>query len=235
MGALTRAVSKQLLPVYDKPMIYYPVSTLLHVGIREILIISTPHDLPCIKTLLGHGCSVGANFHYAVQPEPQGIAQAFLIGKDFINDEPVCLILGDNLFIGCDRQIASQVSLKSGAVIFLHEVSSDKIKNYGVAEIDINDNVVSIEEKPAQPKSNLAVTGIYMYDETVVHVVRELKPSARGELEITDLNRAYLKDHKLKAIRLNQDADWRDMGTPDALLDASNFVRRVGQYHGSLS
>ena len=219
---VTLAACKQLQPVYDKPMIYYPLSTLMVAGIREILIISTPHDTPRFEQLLGDGSRFGINLSYAVQNEPKGIAQAFLVGKDFIHNEPVALVLGDNIFHGnLDLQeIAS--GFTDGAKIFGYPVKDPE--RYGVVGIDSQHKVVSLEEKPASPKSNYAVPGLYFYDETVVERTRKLTPSARGELEITDLNLAYLADDQLSVKLLSRGIAWLDTGTHTSLLEASHFV-----------
>jgi len=219
---LTQVASKQLMPVYDKPMIYYPLATLMLAGIRDILIVSTPHDVPRFQNLLGDGRQWGIRLDYAVQPEPKGIAQAFLIGEEFINGEPVCLILGDNLFYGrmeLDRIVAD---FKGGATVFGYQVSDPE--RYGVVEFDRSGKVLSLEEKPQTPKSHYAVPGLYIYDERVVEMTRQLQPSGRGELEITDLNLAYLKRGKLKVEKLGRGIAWLDTGTHTSLLEASHFI-----------
>ena len=219
---LTQVASKQLMPVYDKPMIYYPLATLMLAGIRDILIVSTPHDVPRFQNLLGDGRQWGIRLDYAVQPEPKGIAQAFLIGEEFINGEPVCLILGDNLFYGrmeLDRIVAD---FKGGATVFGYQVSDPE--RYGVVEFDRSGKVLSLEEKPQTPKSHYAVPGLYIYDERVVEMTRQLQPSGRGELEITDLNLAYLKRGELKVEKLGRGIAWLDTGTHTSLLEASHFI-----------
>jgi len=229
---VTQAISKQLLPVYDKPMIYYPLSALLLAGIRDILIISTPQDTPRFEALLGDGAQWGITLQYAVQPSPDGLAQAFLIGKAFLAGEGCCLVLGDNLFYGHDfaltlRTAAAQTS---GATVFAYPVNDPE--RYGVVEFDANRRVISLEEKPAKPKSRYAVTGIYFYDAQVVSVAENLKPSPRGELEITDVNRWYLERNQLRTEVLGRGLAWLDTGTHDSLLDASNFIQTIEQRQG---
>jgi len=229
---ITKSISKQIVPIYDKPMIYYPLSVLMLAGIRDILIISTPRDLPVYEELLGDGSQLGMNFSYRVQLKPNGIAEAFIIGEEFIKDESVALILGDNVFYGYGftgilREVAS---LKEGAYIFGYYVNNPSA--YGVVEFDDQWNVLSIEEKPKEPKSNYAVPGLYFYDKNVVDIAKNLKPSARGELEITDVNREYLNNKKLKVKVLGRGFAWLDTGTHDALLEASNFVQTVQKRQG---
>ncbi len=229
---LTKTLSKQLLPVYDKPTIYYPISTLMLAGIREILIISTPRDLPMIKTLLGDGNELGLKLSYAEQPKPEGIAQAFVIGAEFIGNSPVCLILGDNIFYGHELsgKLESAAGLTTGANVFAYHVQDPE--RYGVVEFDKKGNAISIEEKPKAPKSSWAVTGLYFYDSKVVSIAKNLKPSARGELEITDLNRAYLAAGTLEVTTLGRGVAWLDSGTYDSLLSASQFVQTIEQRQG---
>ena len=228
----TKAVSKQLLPVYDKPTIYYPLSVLMLGGIRDILIISTPRDLPLIRTLFGDGSHVGLRFAYAEQATPGGIAQAFLIGRQFIDDTPVCLILGDNIFYGHDLtlMVEQSVKLTSGARVFAYQVQDPE--RYGVVEFDSTFRAISIEEKPAKPKSNWAVTGLYFYDGDVVREAEQLRPSARGELEISDLNRRYLERGKLEVQPMGRGIAWLDTGTPESLLSSSLFVQTLEQRQG---
>ncbi len=228
---LTLAVSKQLMPIYDKPMIYYPLSVLMMADISEILIISTPHDLPNFEKLLGDGKQIGCNFSYAVQEIPNGIAQAFVIGEKFIGDDKVALILGDNIFYGTGfQEILMENNNPDGGVIFAYHVSDPK--RYGVVEFDENNNAVSIEEKPEQPKSNFAVPGLYFYDNSVVEVAKNIKPSARGEYEITDVNKHYLNEEKLKVGVLSRGTAWLDTGTFNSLLEASQYVEVIEHRQG---
>jgi len=224
---ITRVISKQLLPVYDKPMIYYPLSTLMLAGIRDILVISTPADLPRFSDMLGDGSSLGLNFSYVAQPSPDGLAQAFLLGADFIGKDTVSLVLGDNIFHaqGLSGALQKAAALKKGGTIFAYPVRDPE--RFGVVEFDKNQKVLSIEEKPTQPKSRYAVTGLYFYDNDVVDIARSLKPSARGELEITDVNNAYLKRDDLTVELTGRGWAWFDTGTHDSLLRAANFVRMI--------
>ncbi len=221
---LTTVISKQLLPVYDKPMIYYPLSTLMLFGIKDILIISTPQDTPNIEKLFGDGSRLGMHLEYRIQPEPKGIAQAFTIGADFIGDDDVCLILGDNIFYMGEqfKLFREEISKNTGGTVFGYHVSDPE--RFGVVEFDKDFHAVSIEEKPKQPKSNYAVVGLYFYKSDVVEKARKLKPSARGELEITDLNRTYLEEGRLNVVPMKRGNAWLDAGTPQSLLEASNFI-----------
>lgn len=231
MYPLTMAVSKQLMPVYDKPMIYYPLSVLMMAGIREILFISTPHDLPMFEKLLGDGKRLGCNFQYEVQPSPDGLAQAFIIGEKFVGKDKVALILGDNIFYGSGMQnILQSNSDPDGGVVFAYHVLDPE--RYGVVEFDANKKVISIEEKPKQPKSNYAVPGLYFYDNDVVAIAKALKPSPRGELEITDVNNEYLRRGKLKVAPMSRGTAWLDTGTFDSLMQAGNFVQVIEQRQG---
>ena len=230
---ITCAISKQLLPVYDKPMIYYPLSTLMMAGIREVLIISTPVHIDRFKDLLGDGSKYGMKFEYAIQEKPVGLADAFILGKDFIGDDNVALILGDNMIYGSriERVLKAANRLEEGGVIFGYQVSDPT--SYGVVEIDAMGNAISIEEKPKKPKSDLAVPGIYFYDNNVVKIAKSIKPSERGELEITDVNKAYMDAGKLKVIPLGNGYAWFDTGTPDRLADASDFVKAIELRQGT--
>lgn len=227
---LTITTSKQMLAVYDKPMIYYPLSTLLLAGIRDILVISTPHDLPGFKALLGNGENLGVNFQYAAQAEPRGIAEAFVIGADFIGESPVCLILGDNLFYADMDFLRTPLGRRDAATVFGYPVQDPE--RYGVVEFDADGKVLSIEEKPKHPKSKYAVPGLYAYDNRVVEIARDLAPSGRGELEITDVNRRYLDWGELKVELLSRGTAWLDTGTPQSLLDAGNFVATIEHRQG---
>lgn len=228
----TLAISKQLLPVYDKPMIYYPLSTLMLGGIRDILIISTPQDTPRFEQLLGDGSQWGLNLSYAVQPSPDGLAQAYTIGADFVGNNPSALVLGDNIFYGHDlHKLLDNACLRpQGATVFAYHVHDPE--RYGVAEFNSEGKVLSLEEKPAQPKSNYAVTGLYFYDNQAVDLVRDLKPSARGELEITDLNKLYLEQNQLNVEIMGRGYAWLDTGTHDSLLDASQFIATIESRQG---
>jgi glucose-1-phosphate thymidylyltransferase len=229
---LTLAVSKQLMPVYDKPMIYYPLSTLMLAGIRDVLIITTPHDRSQFERLLGDGARWGMRFHYAAQASPDGLAQAFLIGREFIGDEPCALVLGDNIFYGHGMQgmLVEAAKMDDGATVFCYYVANPQA--YGVAEFDVSGKVVGIEEKPEKPKSNYAVTGLYFYDERVVELAERLKPSKRGELEITDLNRLYLEQGKLRVEVFGRGVAWLDTGTCDSLMQAANFIQTIQARQG---
>jgi glucose-1-phosphate thymidylyltransferase len=228
---LTLAISKQVMPVYDKPMIYYPLSTLMSAGIREILIISTPHDLPTFQKLLGDGQELGCRFEYLPQPKPEGLAQAFVLGADFIGDDPVALILGDNIFYGAGlEQLLQESANPEGGVVFAYQVADPE--RYGVVEFDDDFQALSIEEKPAKPKSHYAVPGLYFYDNEVVTIARNLKPSARGEYEITDVNKHYLEAGRLKVGVLGRGVAWLDTGTHESLMQAGQFIQVIEARQG---
>ena len=228
---LTLAVSKQLMPIYDKPMIYYPLSSLLWSGIREILIISTPHDLPLFRQLLGDGSRLGCRFEYAVQEHPNGLAEAFIIGKEFIGNDKVALVLGDNIFYGTGlSDLLQSNNNPEGGIIYAYHVNDPE--RYGVVDFDSNGNVLSIEEKPTNPKSNFAVPGIYFYDNDVVEIAANIKPSHRGEIEITDVNKEYLRRGKLKVSILDRGTAWFDTGTFNSLMQASQFVQVIEERQG---
>ena len=228
---LTKAVSKQLMPVYDKPMIYYPITTLMSAGINEILIISTSKDTPRFKELLGDGTEYGCRFEYAIQEQPKGLAEAFIIGEDFIGNDKVALVLGDNIFYGSGLETTLKTSINpSGGIIFAYHVQDPQ--RYGVVEFDANSFVISIEEKPEQPKSNYAVPGIYFYDNSVVEIAKSIRPSARGELEITDVNRIFLEQGKLQVQILDKGTAWLDTGTFNSLMQASQFVQVIEERQG---
>ncbi len=229
---ITKSISKQIIPVYDKPMIYYPLSVLMLAGLKEILIISTPQDIHLYKNLLGDGSDLGIRLDYAIQPSPDGLAQAFIIGEEFIGDDSVCMILGDNIFYGFDfsRTLREAATLEDGAVVFGYYVNDPE--RYGVADFDADGKVLSIEEKPEHPKSNYAVTGLYFYSNDVVGKAKGLKPSKRGELEITDLNRLYLEEGRLRMKMMGRGMAWLDTGTHDSLLEASNFIATIENRQG---
>ncbi len=231
---ITKGISKQLLPIFDKPMIYYPISALMQAGIRDILVISTPHDLPGFRRLLGDGSELGVNFQYAEQPSPDGLAQAFIIGEEFIGDDTACLVLGDNIFCGAGFEELLHEAVKNAenntATVFGYYVNDPE--RYGVAEFDTEGNCLSIEEKPANPKSNYAVVGLYFYPNSVVDIAKNIKPSARGELEITTVNQEYLKRHSLKVQTLKRGFAWLDTGTHDSLSEASTFIEVIEKRQG---
>lgn len=229
---VTQAVSKQLLPVYDKPMIYYPLATLMLAGIREVLLITTPHDSDAFRRLLGDGSQWGIAIEYAVQPEPGGLAQAFLIGEAFMADRPVCLVLGDNIFygVGLSRRLQEAAQATGGATVFAYYVQDPE--RYGVVSFDADNRVIDIEEKPVHPRSNYAVTGLYFYDNSVIEIAKSIRPSPRGELEITDVNRVYLERGLLRVETLTRGAAWLDTGTHQSLLDAAHFIRVVEERQG---
>ena len=232
---MTKAISKQLLPIYDKPLIYYPISVLLLAGIREILIISTPHDIGDYEDLLGDGSQLGVTFKYKIQEQPRGLADAFILGEEFIGDDDVCLVLGDNVFYGQDltkilNDAKAQITEKGGAMVFGYPVKDARA--FGVVEFDDDNNVISIEEKPAKPKSNFAVPGLYFYDNKVIEIAKNVKPSARGEIEITSVNNAYLEESRLRVSLMKRGMAWLDTGNPEGMLKAAEFVEAVQARQG---
>ncbi len=227
---LTKVASKQLMPIYDKPMIYYPLSTIMMAGIREVLLISTPHDLPRFKDLLGDGSDLGIEISYTAQERPEGIAQAFILGREFIDRKPVCLILGDNIFYGKTHFLDSIRDFSNGALVYGYNVKDPE--RYGVVEFDRDGHAISLEEKPLQPKSNFAVPGLYVYDHQVADLAAAMQPSARGELEITDLNRIYLEKNELQVRKIGRGVAWLDTGTHQSLLEASHFIGTLEQRQG---
>jgi len=232
MYPIAQAVNKQMLPIYDKPMIYYPISVLMLAGIKDILVITTSQDLPVFKNLLGDGRWIGVKFTYAIQPKPEGLAQAFIIGEEFIGDDNVCLILGDNLFYGqsFSQFLVRSASLEKGAIVFAYPVMDPE--RFGIVEIDSNGLAISIEEKPVNPKSNYAITGLYFYDNEVINIAKLIKPSTRGELEITDLNNVYLQRGELQVELMGRGFSWLDTGTPSSLSEASQFVNTIEKRQG---